>query len=135
MPNFATMTLTGHAGRDFESRFTPQGKEVGNLSVALTTKGATFWFKVTVWSPKDFHKEIKKGDVVVANGRLEVGNWTDKEGKPRTDLSLVASECYRIGGHGQSGGGSTSQAQAAKRDPGPSTEEARGVAGDDDMPF
>jgi len=91
--------IAGRLGRDPESRFTPSGQKVTNLTVAVNIrKGGkeetTVWWRVTVWGDR-FDKMMpyfKKGSAIIVVGEMTKAPeiWTDKEGRPQTSLELTA---------------------------------------------
>ena len=103
MPNFAQATIIGHAGRDAETRFTPGGDAVCEVSIAVTrkrkeTETVTWWKVVVFGKSAEWAGEIKKGDVVFAAGEPVLEEWQDKNGNQRSTLKLYAQS---IVGHGK----------------------------------
>lgn len=89
--------IAGRLGRDPESRFTPSGQKVTNLTVATTVrkggKEETVWWRVTVWGDR-FDKmmpHFKKGSAIVVVGEMGKPEiWTDKEGRPQISMDITA---------------------------------------------
>ena len=103
MPNFAQATIIGHAGRDADTRFTPGGDAVCEVSIAVTrkrkeTETVTWWKVVVFGKSAEWAGEIKKGDVVFAAGEPVLEEWQDKDGNKRSTLKLYAQS---IVGHGK----------------------------------
>ena len=103
MPNFSQATIIGHAGRDAETRFTPGGDAVCEVSIAVTrkrkeTETVTWWKVVVFGKSAEWAGEIKKGDVVFAAGEPVLEEWQDKDGNKRSTLKLYAQS---IVGHGR----------------------------------
>ena len=103
MPNFAQATIIGHAGRDADTRFTPGGDAVCEVSIAVTRKRkesetVTWWRVVVFGKSAEWAGEIKKGDVVFASGEPVLEDWQDKDGNKRSTLKLYAQS---IVGHGK----------------------------------
>ena len=103
MPNFAQATIIGHAGRDADTRFTPGGDAVCEVSIAVTrkrkeTESVTWWKVVVFGKSAEWAGEIKKGDVVFAYGEPVLEDWQDKDGNKRSTLKLYAQS---IVGHGK----------------------------------
>ena len=103
MPNFSQATIIGHAGRDSETRFTPGGDAVCEVSIAVTrkrkeTETVTWWKVVVFGKSAEWAGEIKKGDVVFAAGEPVLEEWQDKDGNKRSTLKLYAQS---IVGHGK----------------------------------
>jgi single-strand DNA-binding protein len=93
------VTLTGNLGRDPETRFTPNGGEVLQLSVAVNTrtregdewKDRTDWFRVSVWGGgSESVKRLTKGDRVLVVGRLRLADYTDRQGAHQISLDVDA---------------------------------------------
>jgi single-strand DNA-binding protein len=89
MPSLNRVQLIGHLGRDAEARFTANGKKyaVFTLAVNRSWKAAsgekqehTDWFMVNAWGKLgDFAAEyIKKGRLVLVEGRLQTDRWEEK---------------------------------------------------------
>lgn len=103
MPNFSQATIIGHAGRDADTRFTPGGDAVCEVSIAVTRKRkdsetVTWWRVVVFGKSAEWAGEIKKGDVVFAAGEPVLEEWQDKDGNKRSTLKLYA---HSIVGHGK----------------------------------
>ena len=103
MPNFSQVTIIGHAGRDADTRFTPGGDAVCEVSIAVTRKRkesetVTWWRVVVFGKSAEWAGEIKKGDVVFAAGEPVLEEWQDKDGGKRSTLKLYAQS---IVGHGK----------------------------------
>jgi single-strand DNA-binding protein len=75
------------------------------------TEDAT-WFKVTLWrkQAENASKFLSKGRQVYVEGRLQVEEWTDRDGKVRYSLVIQGSELQFLG---EKGGESTSNSQTA----------------------
>lgn len=89
--------IAGNLGRDPETRFTPSGLKVTNLTVATAVrkggKDETVWWRVTVWGDR-FDKMmsyLKKGSSVIVIGDMSKPEiWTDKEGRPQVNMEMTA---------------------------------------------
>ena len=111
--SFNKITIIGNLGRDPELRYTPQGIAVCDFSVAVNDRkrdkagefqDMTTWFKVTFWrnQAENASKYLTKGRQVYVEGRLEVEEWTDRDGKSRQTLVIQGSELQFLG---EKGGG------------------------------
>lgn len=140
MPYVSRAQVMGHLGRDVESKTMQSGKELHEFSVAVTEKrGAekvTSWFTVKSWGelPAWKKKELRKGALVMAMGRLSVETWEGRDGKQGTKVVITADAYDGITIFGtrdeQAGGESGQHGDApAKRQPIDS-----GIS-DDDVPF
>lgn len=98
------ITIMGRLTRDPEIRQTQGGKSVANFSLAVdrdmknkqTGERETDFIDVVAWGPTaDFaSKYLSKGRMVVADGRLQVRNWTDDNGNKRRSAEVVANALY-----------------------------------------
>ena len=150
--SFNKIIVVGNLGRDPELRYTPQGTAVCSFTMATNERrkgqagepqDVTTWFRVTVWGKQaeTVSKYLTKGRNVYVEGRLHVGEWSDKEGKQRYTLEVNATDVRFIdGGQGVEGIPVRQAAQAAAQ---PSGRLAAGAippahdAGleDDEIPF
>lgn len=96
-----TITITGRLSGDPELRFAQSGTAMCNLSVPDQKRkkndrgewedaSATTWFRVTLFGDdaEAFAEVAKKGDEVIATGRLVTREWQGKEGDTRASLEL-----------------------------------------------
>ena len=94
-------TITGNAGGDAVFRVTPNGTQIAEFGLAHTRRilkdglwqdGDTTWYNVKSFGrlADNVAASIRKGDGVVATGRLEIDTWTGADGGTRTKTSLVA---------------------------------------------
>lgn len=106
--SFNKITIIGNLGRDPELRYTPQGDAVCDFSVAVNDRkkdksgefqDVTTWFKVTFWGKQgeNASKYLTKGRQVYVEGRLQLEEWTDRDGNPRQTLAIRGSELQFIG--------------------------------------
>ncbi len=96
--------LQGRLGRDPELRTTPAGVPVASMLLAVdrdfkdkeTGEKSTDWIDVVVWrSTAEFvAKNFTKGRMAVVEGRLQIREWVDKEGKKRHNAEVVADNVY-----------------------------------------
>lgn len=119
--------LVGNLGRDPELRYTPQGNPVCTFSIATNDRrksregeqsDVTTWFRVTLFGKQaeTASQYLTKGRPVYIEGRLRQEEWTDKEGKTRHTLEVIATDMQFIGGADRDGGERRSEAAAAPRD-------------------
>jgi len=97
MPNYSNATITGHLGRDPESR-AAGNTSVVSFSVAVTTgygdRKTTTWWNVSIFgkSGEAAMKHLSKGDAVTVSGEAALRPWTDKEGNERQSLDINANQ-------------------------------------------
>ena len=108
--SFNKIILIGNLGRDPELRYTPQGDAVCDFSIAVNDRkrdkagefhDVTTWFKVTLWrrQAENASKYLTKGSSVYVEGRLQVEEWTDRDGNKRFTLAVQGSEIQFVGGN------------------------------------
>ena len=98
------ITIMGRLGRDPELRHTQSGTPVASFSLAVdrdfkdknTGERVTDWIDVVAWrSTGEFvSKYFTKGRMAVVEGRLQIREWTDKEGNKRLKAEVVAGSVY-----------------------------------------
>lgn len=122
MATYSNTVIVGHAGGNAEPRTTQSGDMVVNLSIATSYswkdkqdewQERTEWHRVVHWGDTD-SKNIKKGELVFVEGRMETRKWTDKSGDTRYSTELKARKVIRI---------------SAKKDVQPQVDDS------DDLPF
>ena len=107
----------GRLGRDPESRFTQDGTEVVNFSIACTKKfkgrdgqmqEKTEWVRIVVWGKQASFcsKYLSKGRLVFVSGELETRKWTDKDGAEKYTTEIKADRVLGLdSAQGQAGAG------------------------------
>jgi single-strand DNA-binding protein len=132
---YAKTLVVGHLGRDPELRYTPSGIPVCSFSMATTRRWTsadgeqrekTTWFRVTTWRKlaEICAQYLAKGKLVLVEGDVDAGSWTDKEGNAKASLELTATTVRFLGGK--------PGAPAEAHDEGMTREEHYG---DDEIPF
>lgn len=107
--SFNKIIVVGNLGRDPELRYTPQGDAVCDFSIATNERkrdkagefqDVTTWFKVTLWGKKaeTASKYLTKGKPVYIEGRLQIEEWTDRDGNKRFTLVVQGNDMQFIGG-------------------------------------
>jgi single-strand DNA-binding protein len=99
MPNLNRVQLIGYLGKDPESRFTPNGKNVVHFSLGITqrwksgneNKEYTEWVNVEAWGRlgEVCQQYLKKGSLVYLEGRLKTDKYDDK-GETKYYTKVVA---------------------------------------------
>jgi single-strand DNA-binding protein len=102
--NATLITFAGHLADAPELRFTPAGRAVARVRVAVNSRyqnsdgtwvdGATSWHTVQAWGPLAEHlaDSVAKGDRVLVHGRLEQRDYTTEAGEKRTAWEVTAEE-------------------------------------------
>lgn len=89
--SFASISVVGRLARDPEMRVTYTGKQIVTASVAVGVKEKTQWFKLQAWDRTgDWLKDAKKGDLVFAQGSLQLGTYEKKTGGVAIDAVVNA---------------------------------------------
>lgn len=99
--------LMGRLGRDPEVRYTQSGTPVASFSLAVdrdfvdqvTGRRPTDWIEVAARNSKAkfVQQYFRKGQLAVVEGRLQIREWTDKEGAKRRTAEVVADQIYFAG--------------------------------------
>ena len=93
------MMIIGNLGADPELRYTPSGKAVTELRVAVNNNQRgpdgewveeTLWFRVSVWeqAAERLAEQLRKGNKVYAEGQLRVREYESRDGEKRQSLEL-----------------------------------------------
>jgi len=133
MASFNKVILVGRLTRDPEVRTTTSGLKVAEFTIAVdrtfgkteTGEKKTDFFRCKAWRQRaDFVEQyVGKGRLVVVEGRIEINEYTDREGQKRssTDISVDTMDTLersdRPGdGVPQSGGGAEENRGGSSRD-------------------
>lgn len=111
--------IMGRMTRDPELRHTQTGTAVASFTLAVdrdfkdksTGEKATDWIDVVAWrnTAEFVSRYFSKGRMAVVEGRLQIREWTDKDGNKRRTAEVVAENVYfgdskRDGDSGYQGG-------------------------------
>lgn len=117
--------LMGRLGRDPELRYLDNGTPVASVSLAVdrdfkdksTGQRTTDWVDVVAWNAgaKFLSQYFTKGRMAVVEGRLQIRDWTDKNGNKRRTTEVVAENIYFGDSKAQ---GAEATAPAAAQQPG-----------------
>jgi single-strand DNA-binding protein len=97
------IVLMGRLTRDPELRHTGTGTAVASFALAVDRdfKGqngetSVDFIDVVAWrnTAEFVSKYFTKGRMAVVSGRLQIRNWTDKEGNKRRSAEVVADNVY-----------------------------------------
>ena len=97
------IVLMGRLTRDPELRRTGSGVAVASFTLAVDRDFAsqggekeTDFVDIVAWrSTAEFvSKYFAKGRMIIVDGRLEMRDWTDKEGNKRTSAEIVVNNAY-----------------------------------------
>ena len=98
------IVIMGRLTRDPELRTTPNGVSVASFTVAVdqdyTSKESgekqTDFINCVAWrSTGEFvNRYFSKGSMIVVSGRLQIRNYTDRDGNKRSAAEIVADNVY-----------------------------------------
>jgi single-strand DNA-binding protein len=156
MASVNKVILVGNLGRDPETRYSPDGAAITNVSLATTDtwkdknsgdkQEKTEWHRVVFFDrlAEIAGEYLKKGSQVYVEGRLQTRKWTDKEGNERYTTEIRAERMQMLGSRAGAGGGgdfdeggAPPRASAGREAGGrsPSKPAANIADMDDDIPF
>lgn len=145
--------LIGNLGSDPDTRYTPNGGAVANITLATSDewkdkatgekKEKTEWHRVVFFGrlAEIAGEYLKKGSKVYVEGRLQTRKWQDKEGQDRYTTEIVANEMQMLDGRSGGSAGYTQEAPASSGGNRPAKDTPAGSGGfdnggfDDDIPF
>lgn len=136
------IVIMGRLARDPELRRTQTGTPVASFRLAVerdfkdkaSGERIIDWIDVTAWSytAEFVSKYFTKGRMAVVSGRLQMRDWTDKNGIKRTSAEIVADSVY-WGDSRREGDG---QSAAAPAEAYPPRQEFEALPNDDgELPF
>lgn len=105
------ITIMGRLTRDPELRRTGSGIPVASFTVAVDRDYAaegqqreTDFINCVAWrqTGEFVSRYFAKGSMIVVNGRLEIRDWTDKDGNKRNSAEINVDNAYF--GEGKRGG-------------------------------
>jgi len=106
MPALNRVQLIGRLGKDPETRFTPNGRNVTSFRVAVDrrwrssegeVKEATDWFNVDAWGRlgEICQEYLNKGSLVYLEGRLQTDRY-EKDGETRYITKVIAQQMQML---------------------------------------
>lgn len=119
------IVIMGRMARDPELRRTGSGVAVASFTLAVERdiKGQdgsreTDWIDCVAWrqTGEFVSKYLHKGSMAVVSGRLEIREWTDKQGNKRRSAEIVAANVY-FGDSKRGGNDAGSGAVCAESEP------------------
>jgi single-strand DNA-binding protein len=99
-------------GNDPEIRLTQSGESVANLSIATSEKWndkagerreETEWHRVVFFGSlaKIVEQYLKKGSLVLVEGKIKTNSWKDKEGQDKKTTNIIAAKLKMLGNQQQ----------------------------------
>lgn len=141
--------LVGNCGKDPETRYTPSGSAVTNMSIATSEQWTdkqsgqkqerTEWHNVVFFNrlAEIAGEYLRKGSQVYVEGSLRTRKWQDKNGQDRYSTEIVANEMQMLGG--RPGGSDYAPAQQSPQQQNNAQPAAQAApvddSFDDDIPF
>lgn len=94
----------GRLGRDPEVRYTQAGRPVASFSLAVdrdfkdktTGEKSTDFIDIVAWrqTAEFVSRFFTKGRMAVVEGRLQLRDWTDRDGNKRRTAEVIADNVY-----------------------------------------
>ena len=145
------ITIMGRLTRDPELRYTQSQTPVATFAVACdrdfgkdeSGNKQTDFIDCVAWrnTAEFVNKYVTKGSLVVVSGRLQLRDWTDKDGNKRRSAEVVADNVY-FAESKRSSGESSYSAPARSAQPAPMSEQSQSGNGwssiddgDGELPF
>lgn len=103
MPNFASITIVGHLGKDVEVKFLADGKPVGRFNLAVGTgygeRKVTSWYRCSWWGDRvqKIQQYLTKGKAIIVHGEPSIRDWTDQEGRKHTSVEVRVLDVVLLG--------------------------------------
>ena len=96
------IVLMGRLTRDVELRYTQSQIPVASMRIAVDRdfgrgdERQTDFIDVVAWrqTAEFVNKYFHKGSMIVVSGRLQMRDWTDRDGNKRTSAEVVADNVY-----------------------------------------
>lgn len=119
------IVLIGRMTRDPEERFTNDGMETSKFCVAVNRPGKpregeknADFFNVVCFrhSAKFANQYLRRGNLVAVEGRLQIDEYTDREGAKRTWVEVVADNVQNLTPRGEAGEATPAGRRDADRD-------------------
>ena len=96
------IVLMGRLTRDVELRYTQSQIPVASMRIAVDRdfgrgdERQTDFIDVVAWrqTAEFVNKYFHKGSMIVVSGRLQMRDWTDRDGNKRTSAEVVAGNVY-----------------------------------------
>lgn len=143
------VAIQGRLVRDPELRRTNSGKAVASFTLACdrdfknqqTGEKEVDFIECVAWggTAEMVEKYFHKGQMAVATGRLQLRNWTDKNGQKRRTAEILVNNIYFCGskesGTQASSGADNGYSTPAYQAPAPAANFAEMDGEDEQLPF
>lgn len=145
MANLNLVILVGNLTRDPEVRYTPSGKAVSDLSLAVNRtwvdrqtnekKEEVCFVDIVVWGrqAETCGEYLSKGAPVLVEGMLQLDKWETQAGEKRSKLRVRARRVQFLGRRRDEASGAGPQPPRSPAAPSGGAYEEPGI--EDDIPF
>lgn len=144
-----SISIMGRLSSDPQLRRTASGKAVASFSVACerdfknqqTGEKEVDFIECVAWggTAEMVEKYFHKGQMAVATGRLQLRDWTDKNGQKRRTAEILVNSIYFCGnkesGTQASSGADNGYSAPAYQSPAPAANFAELDGADEQLPF
>lgn len=89
-----SITIIGNMARDIETRYTQDGRAIAGFAVADNRGEKVSFIDCSAFgkTAEFLAKHFRKGQKIALNGRLEINEWTGKDGVKRREAQVIVSE-------------------------------------------
>ncbi len=119
--------LIGRLGQDPEMRYTPSGRPLTKLQLAVNRswtasdgekKTETEWFNVVAWGKlaEICNQYLTKGQQVYIEGRIHTRRWKDDDGTQHASVEINAQEMIMLDGRQEDGDSDTNNSSPTEED-------------------
>jgi single-strand DNA-binding protein len=141
MTDFNRVILIGRLTRDPEKSYTTAAMALTKFGLAVNNgfgeNKKTVFVDITTWgkTAEFVSTYFTKGKEILVEGRLELDNWTSKEGDKRSKLYVTGEKVSFSGGKNESSGDHNSDASGSQmHEPAPA-KNVTNQLNDEDIPF
>jgi single-strand DNA-binding protein len=103
--NLNRIILIGRLTADPTERVTQDGTETSSFRLAVSRSGKpregepdADFFAVTAWrnTARFVNQYMRRGNLVAVEGKVQLDEWTDREGKPRAGMKVLADNVQSL---------------------------------------
>ena len=119
--------LIGRLGQDPEMRYTPSGRPLTKLQLAVNRswtdsdgekKTETEWFNIVTWGKlaEICNQYLTKGQQVYIEGRIQTRRWKDDDGTQHSSVEINAREMIMLDGRPGEDGSNSIESSPSEED-------------------
>ena len=119
--------LIGRLGQDPEMRYTPSGRPLTKLQLAVNRswtdsdgekKTETEWFSIVTWGKlaEICNQYLTKGQQVYIEGRIQTRRWKDDDGTQHSSVEISAQEMIMLDGRPGEDGSNSIESSPSEED-------------------